>query len=54
MPNCAIKYCKNSTKKNLGNVKYFRFPKDKIVSDMWIKACGNPNVSKQSYFKAFL
>ncbi|KYN14560.1 hypothetical protein ALC57_13222 [Trachymyrmex cornetzi] len=40
MSNCAVKCCKNSTTKNAESIKYFRFPKDKIFSDMWVKACG--------------
>ena len=46
MLNCAVK-CKNSIKKYIETIKFFRFSKDEIISDIWVKTCGNPNVSKQ-------
>ncbi|XP_018405698.1 PREDICTED: THAP domain-containing protein 5-like [Cyphomyrmex costatus] len=39
MPTCCIKYCTNRTSGSKSkNVKFFRFPKDKIIRQQWLIA----------------
>lgn len=45
MSTCSIKTCKNDSRKNLKNIHFFRFPKNKEVLLKWVAVCGKENVN---------
>ncbi|XP_025155181.1 uncharacterized protein LOC112588705 [Harpegnathos saltator] len=41
MPSCCIKNCKSHTfYTDKKNITFFRFPKEKVILEKWINACG--------------
>lgn len=45
MSTCSIKTCKNDSRKNSNDIKFFRFPKNEALLSKWKAACGKENVN---------
>lgn len=42
MPTCYVKNCTNRTLTK--NIKFFQFPKEPVILQQWLKACGKNEV----------
>ncbi|OXU31386.1 hypothetical protein TSAR_005900 [Trichomalopsis sarcophagae] len=45
MPSCSVKFCRNwNGNATSRSIKFFKYPVDARIADIWIKACENENL----------